>query len=233
MKVRASYKRIGRNPFKIGFDNTDFYTKTVDVPDDYDWKLLEYFAIEDTQEGFEFIQIARIDQDITNANERVFILLRLRNLNKNRQIMKKLTNEQVKELLSKKPHEMTKDELCFLFEIFCFQIKEYYLHENNISFEIHFKTRFLIRVNFPIKPGMMSFNNEFIDFGEETSGISMTPTENIGKLINIFFNMFYNNLLKTVEYDGYYNAEDSIFSSWEEANEYFEFAKDSIIKNRL
>lgn len=94
MKVRASYKRIGRNPFKIGFDNTDFYTKTVDVSDDYDWKLLEYFAIEDTQEGFEFIQIARIDQHIT----------------KNRQIMKKLTKEQLKELLSKKPHEMTKDE---------------------------------------------------------------------------------------------------------------------------
>lgn len=231
MKVRASYKRIGRNPFKIGFDNTDFYTKTVDVPDDYDWKLLEYFAIEDTQEGFEFIQIARIDQHITNANKRAFILLRFRNLNKNRQIMKKLTKEQVKELLSKKPHEMTKDELCFLFEIFCFQIKEYYLHENNISFEIHFKTRFLIRVNFPIKPGMMSFNNEFIDFGEKTSGISMTPPKNTGKLINIFLKMFYNNLLQIVEYEVYYDSEDSKFSSFEEADEYLQLAKD-IITNR-
>ncbi len=231
MKVRASYKRIGRNPFKIGFDNTDFYTKTVDVPDDYDWKLLEYFAIEDTQEGFEFIQIARIDQDITNANERVFILLLLRNLNKNRQIMKKLTKEQVKELLSKKPHEMTKDELCFLFEIFCFQIKEYYQHENNISFEIHFRTMFLIRVNFPIKPGMMSFNNEFIDFGEGASGISMTPPENIGRLFKIFFGMFQSNLLQTAEYEMYYDSQDSKFSSLEEAVEYLELAKD-IITNR-
>lgn len=231
MKVRASYKRIGRNPFKIGFDNTDFYTKTVDVPDDYDWKLLEYFAIEDTQEGFEFIQIARIDQDITNANERVFILLQLRNLNKNRQIMKKLTKEQVKELMSKKPHEMTKDELCFLFEIFCFQIKEYYLHENNISFEIHFKTRFLIRVNFPIKPGMMSFNNEFIDFGEEASGISMTPPENTKKIFQRFFGMFHDFLIKEVRYNAYYVPESSIFSSFKEADEYLQLAKD-IITNR-
>lgn len=215
MKVRASYKRIGRNPFKIGFDNTDFYTKTVDVPDDYDWKLLEYFAIEDTQEGFEFIQIARIDQDIT----------------KNRQIMKKLTKEQVKELLSKKPHEMTKDELCFLFEIFCFQIKEYYLHENNISFEIHFKTMFLIRVNFPIKSGMMTFNNEFIDFGEKTSGICMTPPKNTRKLFQIFFGMFQSNLLQTAEYEMYYDSQDSKFSSFEEAVEYLELAKD-IITNR-
>ena len=212
MKVRASYKRIGRNPFKIGFDNIDFYTKTVDVSDDYDWKLLEYFAIEDTQEGFEFIQIARIDQHIT----------------KNRQIMKKLTKEQLKELLSKKPHEMTKDELCFLFEIFCFQIKEYYLHENNISFEIHFKTMFLIRVNFPIKPGMMSFNNEFIDFGEKTSGICMTPPENIGRLFNIFFGMFQSNSLQTAEYEIYYDSQDSKFSSFEEADEYLQLAKDII-----
>lgn len=114
MKVRASYKRIGRNPFKIGFDNTDFYTKTVDVPDDYDWKLLEYFAIEDTQEGFEFIQIARIDQDITNANERAFILLLLRNLNKNRQIMKKFTWNDLQERISNMSEEQRQKQVLFL-----------------------------------------------------------------------------------------------------------------------
>lgn len=60
MKVRASYKLIGRHPFKIGFDETDYYTKTVEVPDDYDWNMLKYYAIQDTKEGYELIMLEEI-----------------------------------------------------------------------------------------------------------------------------------------------------------------------------
>lgn len=40
--------------------------------------------------------------------------------------MKKLTKEQVKGSLNKRPCELTLEELSFIFYIFSFQIKEYY-----------------------------------------------------------------------------------------------------------
>jgi len=61
MKVRASYKLIGRHPFKIGFDETDYYTKMVEVPDDYDWNMLKYYAIQDTKEGYELIMLEEME----------------------------------------------------------------------------------------------------------------------------------------------------------------------------
>lgn len=61
MKVQARYKKKGLNPFKPVFSNDDFYRKTVEVADDFDWDMLKQFAIEDTSEGYEFIAIEKID----------------------------------------------------------------------------------------------------------------------------------------------------------------------------
>lgn len=79
MKVRASYKLIGRNPFKIGFDDTDYYTKTVEVPENYNLNILRSYAIQDTKEGYEFIQLSIIE-DINYDNNTSDFLLPLSDL---------------------------------------------------------------------------------------------------------------------------------------------------------
>lgn len=60
MMVKAKYKKIGLNPFKLVFDLEDFYSKTVEVPDDTDLDQLKMFAIEDTMAGYEFMKLEKI-----------------------------------------------------------------------------------------------------------------------------------------------------------------------------
>ena len=142
--------------------------------------------------------------------------------------MKKLTKEQVKEALIKHPDELSKEELAFIFYIFSFHIKEYYSGEENISFEIHFERTFIIRVNHPKGKGLMSFRNEFVNFGEGTHGISMPRTKNTGDFLKIFFNMFYSTLLRLASYTASYDEEESLFVSREKATEYLEFVQNLI-----
>ncbi len=75
MRVRASYKLINRDPDKKGFDNTDFYTKTVTVPDNYDLNFLRKQAKWDTKDGFKFIQIDILDRYIEPKKSPFYILL--------------------------------------------------------------------------------------------------------------------------------------------------------------
>lgn len=142
--------------------------------------------------------------------------------------MKKLTKEQVKEVLNKRPCELTHEELTFIFYIFSFQVKEYYSGENNISFEIHFERTFIIRVNYPKEKGLMSFNNEFVNFGEGCHGTAMPRAKDTGELIRLFVNMFYDNLLSSANYTATYDEEESMFDSQEEASEYLKFVQDLI-----
>jgi hypothetical protein len=61
MKVKARWKKIGLNPFKLRFSPKDIYYKTVEVPDDQDMDELKKFAIKDTMEGYEFVGLEVID----------------------------------------------------------------------------------------------------------------------------------------------------------------------------
>lgn len=65
MKVKASYKKIGLNPFKLKFADDDFYSKTVEVDDDFDLAELQKFAKEDTQKGYEFMRIEILGNSAT------------------------------------------------------------------------------------------------------------------------------------------------------------------------
>ena len=60
MKVKARYRKEGLNPFKIKFSIDDFYSKTVEVADDFEWEQLREYAKEDTQEGYVFINIEKV-----------------------------------------------------------------------------------------------------------------------------------------------------------------------------
>ena len=137
-----------------------------------------------------------------------------------------MTKEQVKNALAKMPHELTKEELVFLFSVFSFHIKEYELRKNKVIFEIHFKTSFIIRIEYPIGPGLMSFNNNFIDFGEGSHGLAMGRTENTAELMLLFINMFNDNLLSQANWEAYWDEDVvSSFNSLEEANDMLEYVK--------
>lgn len=142
--------------------------------------------------------------------------------------MKKLTKEELKTALEKLPTELTKEELSFIFDCLSFQIKEYYSGVHNISFEIHFERTFIIRVQYPKEKGTMSFNNEFVNFGEGTHGIATGRAKDTLELVNLFINMFYDNLLASANYGVGYDEEESMFDSPEEAKEYFEFIRNLI-----
>lgn len=125
--------------------------------------------------------------------------------------------EEVKDLLLKQPGDLTKDELSDLFSMLCFKIKEYEIFDRNISFEIHFRRTYLIQVEYPLHRGTMSFRNEYLNFEDGCSGISMTRLNNTAELITIFLNMFVDNILKEAEYSIFYDEDTSDYSSEDEA----------------
>lgn len=139
-----------------------------------------------------------------------------------------MNKEEIKSALQKRPSELSKEELSELFEILCLNIKEYQIKGDSLFFEIHFRRTYLIRVEYPIKKGWMSFRNEFINFEEENHGYSMKQAQNTGELINIFINMFYHNLLVRSNYQVYYDEEISRYTSPEEAQEYLECVQSAL-----
>lgn len=139
-----------------------------------------------------------------------------------------MNKEEIKSALAKKPTELSKEELSELFGIFCLQIKEFCVGKSTMSFEIHFRRTYLIQVSYPLAAGLMSFRNEFVNFSEGSSGVSMGRSDNTADLIKIFINMFYKNLLVDADYSPYFNEETSAYSSAEEAQEYLEYVQSII-----
>ena len=128
--------------------------------------------------------------------------------------------DEIKALLLKQPSDLTKDELSDLFSILCLNIKEYEKFDRNISFEIHFSRTYLIQVVYPIGLGCMSFRNEYLNFSEGCSGVSMSKLNNTAELINIFLNMFNGSILNEAGYSIFFDEDSSDFDSEEEAQSY-------------
>lgn len=80
-----------------------------------------------------------------------------------------ITKEQVKEILTKNPAGITKEELKFVFGIFCLSIKEYEKSEHNLWFEVHFERIYIAQIRYGIKGGM-SFSNEYVNMGDGCHG---------------------------------------------------------------
>lgn len=139
-----------------------------------------------------------------------------------------MNKEEIKLALAQKPTELSKEQLSELFGIFCLQIKEYHVGKIEMSFEIHFKRTYLIRVMYPLSAGFMSFMNEFVNFPDGESGISMGRAGNTAELIKIFIHLFHDNLLAEARYRPFYNEETSRYSSVREAQEYLEYTKNII-----
>lgn len=139
-----------------------------------------------------------------------------------------MNKKEIAEALSKKPHELTKEQLRELFGIFSFSIKEYVLGKRNLYFEIHFKRIYLMRVEYPVEIGMMSFRNDFVNMSDGCHGISMQKAKSTGELLKVFVNMFYHNLLADANYECYFDEEHSQYSSQEEAQEALEYIQSLI-----
>ena len=93
-----------------------------------------------------------------------------------------ITKEQVKEILTKNPAGITKEELKFVFGIFCLSIKEYEKSEHNLWFEVHFKRIYIAQIRYGIKGGM-SFSNEYVNMGDGCHGVTMGTVNNTADLL--------------------------------------------------
>ena len=133
--------------------------------------------------------------------------------------MNKLTKEQMQDALRKVTLNCTEEEIRFVFHLFSFDLKEFKQETGRISFEIHYKINYIVKVE--LTATAMTFSNEWINFEDEnTHGIAMTVPTCLGELMVMFINMFMPNLLQRVCYNIAYNEQWSIFESVEEAQEY-------------
>ncbi len=124
----------------------------------------------------------------------------------------KLTKELISTIIAKKPIQLTKDQCIAVFKLLGLQIKEFQDNRDNsngssISFEIHHKRQYIINVDAGLARAI-SFNNEWVNFGEGCHGVSM-PVENVGELLAITVNFFIEKL--HIKYDGPEYSEDRFY----------------------
>lgn len=137
--------------------------------------------------------------------------------------MKKLTNSDIDAILSKKIVDTTKDELMAIFKLLGLQIKEYSRIDkaateedkkpySSCRFEVNYKRNFIIGIDAESSSRLVSFNNEWVNFGDDCHGVSMGIAD-IRELMLITVNMFVEKLCR--EYDGpeYREDEDSEYGS--------------------
>lgn len=136
--------------------------------------------------------------------------------------------DEIKALLLKQPSDLTKDELSDLFSILCLNIKEYEKFDRNISFEIHFRRTYLIQVVYPLHRGIMSFRNEYINFDDGCSGISIARLNNTAELINIFLSMFDGNILREAGYYIFCGVDTSVHESEQDAHDSLEMLQQAM-----
>lgn len=140
--------------------------------------------------------------------------------------MEKLTREQLRAALNKRIIDCSEDELRFMFHVLYFDLKEFYQETDRVRFEVHFKRAYVMRIE--AGNGPLSFNNEWIDFGEGSTGVSIGITYSVGEIITIFLNMFGDNILRHINYGLEYNDNWSIFDSQEEAQSFLEVLQGTI-----
>lgn len=140
-----------------------------------------------------------------------------------------ITKKQLKEIMAKCPYEISKEELSFAFGIFGLSIKEYQISKFNLNFEVHFRCTYIAKIRYGISKGGISFYNEFLNLCDGCHGITMGNIDRTADLIQIFINMFYDNLLAKAQYALYYDEETSPFDSIEQAQNYLKYAQSLMV----
>lgn len=142
----------------------------------------------------------------------------------------KLTKDELIQALNKNLMECSENEIRFVFDVFNLTLKEGHFHDNfGLRFEIHFKRTFIVRV-VTNSSKTLSFENEYVNFGEGAHGIAMGKVETLAETLVVFINMFTPNLLQHAEYNINFEEEHSLFENLEEAQDYLKTIQDEAQK---
>lgn len=140
--------------------------------------------------------------------------------------MKKIAKEELQKKLHKNILKCSEEEIRFMFHVLSFDLKEFKQEMGRVQFEVHYTRTYVMRIE--AGNGPLCFNNEWIDFGEGSTGVCMGNMDTIAEIIATFMNMFGPNILDDIDYGVYYNKNWSIFDSLEEAQSYLEAMQKTI-----
>lgn len=146
--------------------------------------------------------------------------------------MIKLTKDELIKALHKELMECSVDEIRFVFHVFGFNLKELDSKgggDTAIDFEIHYKRVYIVRVVVSTN-NVLTFENEYVNFGNDTHGIVMGQAETLAETIVVFINMFMPNLLQSAGYEISFKEDMSLFDNLEEAQDYLQTIQDEAQK---
>jgi hypothetical protein len=129
----------------------------------------------------------------------------------------KLTKESAEKILSSRICDNSQNDVKAIFELLGMKLKEFKetTLEHSMSFEVHYKRTYVIAVHAEADSKLVSFGNEYVNFGG-ASGISM-GIKNVKELLLIVLNMFFVKL--HVNYEGIEFKEDGDYADMEEMQE--------------
>lgn len=153
--------------------------------------------------------------------------------------MLKLTKEKVKEILTKRVNDCSKEELQAILKLFGLQVKEFSRIEYpkeigagvSLSFEVHHRMQYIIEAQTD-NSKMISFGNEWVNFGDGSSGAAM-GLDNVGDFILIVINLWIDKL--RIDYEGplYDEQKDREYDSMKELSELLDYAKEIMTKKEV
>lgn len=153
-----------------------------------------------------------------------------------RHAITKLSKDELTVALHKNILDATEAEIRTVFDIFDFQLKEFYKSETGVDFEIHFKRTYLMRIK--ADKSKLSCSNEFVTFqtgqeGDKCHGLTLKLPATLAEVLVFFVNSFAPNILQSAGYSVNYDEENSPYASIKEAQEYMKLVQDvceSIVK---
>lgn len=139
----------------------------------------------------------------------------------------RINKRQISDTLSSSTYNVQENFLKELFHLLGLRIKEYDMNFKTVSFEIHYRTTYVIAVDADTSK-CLSFSNEYINFSDDVDGITM-PIKNVKELILIVLNFFMPKL--NIRYAGVSFNEKNYDYEKREFIELIEFCNTEIFKN--
>lgn len=140
-------------------------------------------------------------------------------------MLKKLTKDQFKKVLAKKPLDCTENELRFVFNVLGFDLKEFGHEDGRLTFEIHYRCEYLMKAE--IIDGVLVFSNQwrFNDEDEPYCSGRMFAGSLLD-FIDTFFQTFGSSVIQPADYNPAWVEGWSAVDSVEEGREYWDVLAD-------
>jgi len=140
-------------------------------------------------------------------------------------MMIKLTNERIDDIVGQKVYYATKENLAAVFKLLGLRIKEYSRTDRGVgsteefhscSFEIHYKREFIIGLEADSSSRVISYNNEWVNFGDGCDGVAI-PTEDVKEMLLTVLNLWVDKLCRGYDGPEYNEKRDGEYDGMEEA----------------